>query len=103
VRQPAPPRAWPARNDGRLAVDVEFQGRRLGRYLLSHSFVQCAAAARIVGCRGLLVHPLDNHLGKFYAKAGFQEISSQKVPGTPRAMFIAIETLQDALAARPLA
>jgi GNAT superfamily N-acetyltransferase len=83
---------------GRLAVDQEFQGQGLGQDLLSHCLTQCCSAARIVGTRGLLVHPLDDRAARFYEKVRFQPI-----PGPPRAMFIAMETILAALAARPIA
>jgi GNAT superfamily N-acetyltransferase len=81
---------------GRMAVDLEFQGRRLGRHLLGHCFLQCCAAAEIIGTRGLLVHPLNDQLVEFYRKAQFYEIS-----GLPRAMLITTEAIQAAVAARP--
>ena len=79
---------------GRLAVDSGFQGRGLGHDLMSHCFRQSHRAAELVGCRGLVLHPLNDGLVRFYRDLGFQDLH-----GEPRAMFIALETIAAGLAA----
>jgi len=56
---------------GRLAVDVNFQGRGLGPALLQHALETTQQLAQGVGIRALLVHAKDEPATHFYKRFGF--------------------------------
>jgi len=56
---------------GRLAVDKSLQGQGIGRRLLQDAGLRVAAAAKIIGVRGLVVHALDTRAAEFYMQLGF--------------------------------
>lgn len=56
----------------RLAVDLKFAGRGLGRQLLRDAILRTVEVAQIVGVRGLLVHALDEEARAFYEKFDFE-------------------------------
>ncbi|HEY6579088.1 MAG TPA: GNAT family N-acetyltransferase [Rhizomicrobium sp.] len=76
---------------GRLAVDMAWQSKRLGRLLLRDAILRTGQAAAIIGVRGLLVHPLTPAAKRFYEASGFRES-----PNRPMTLVV---TLQDARAA----
>lgn len=57
---------------GRLAVDREYQGQKLGAALLRDAVRRAASVAQNAGVRALLVHALDEHASEFYLHYGFQ-------------------------------
>lgn len=57
---------------GRLAVELQYQGRRLGAALLKDAMLRTLAVAQNVGVRGLLVHAISDEAKKFYLSYGFQ-------------------------------
>lgn len=75
---------------GRLAVDREFQHRRIGPSLAADCFRRCVSGAAIIGARGVVVHPLGQRtdLVEFYQKLGFE-----RLPDAPHAMFVRIESI----------
>lgn len=70
---------------GRLAVDREWQGRRLGALLLRDAIRRTAQAAAIIGIRGLLVHALSADAKRFYERWGFRE-----APGHPMTLVVVL-------------
>lgn len=58
---------------GRLAIDKNYQGQRLGAALLKDAMLRTVSIANNVGVRGLLVHAISNDAKRFYLKYGFQE------------------------------
>lgn len=63
----------------RLAVDVNAQGKGVGRALLRDALVWCFTAAAAVGAAAVVVHALDQSAKDFYLRhADFHEI-----PGEP--------------------
>jgi GNAT superfamily N-acetyltransferase len=56
---------------GRLAIDSEWQGKRIGVALLKDAVFRTAQAAEILGIRGLLVHAISNEAKAFYEHHGF--------------------------------
>lgn len=56
---------------GRLAVDREHQGRRLGSGLLRDALLRTLNAASIVGIRAVLLHAISGDAKRFYERAGF--------------------------------
>jgi GNAT superfamily N-acetyltransferase len=56
----------------RLAVDRNFQGKRIGQGLLLDALRRTVQAADLAGIRALLVHAKDETAARFYAHFGFQ-------------------------------
>jgi GNAT superfamily N-acetyltransferase len=57
---------------GRLAIDVVFQNRGLGRGLLRDAILRTRQAADIAGIRAILVHAISEDARRFYQRCGFQ-------------------------------
>lgn len=76
---------------GRLAVDVNWQGKGLGVALLQDAVLRTGQAAAILGIRGVLVHAISDAAKAFYEHYGFQAspknpmtlVLSLKVAGDP--------------------
>lgn len=74
---------------GQLATDTRYQGRRLGVSLLKHAFEVAVAASRKVGVVGIVTHPLNTGVRRYYQKWGFESL-----PGdTDGALFVRIKDL----------
>ncbi len=75
---------------GQLAVDVRYQGQGLSKSLLFFAFKTVLHMADVVGCYGVVTHPLDDSVRAFYQRYGFQDI-----PYDPRrAMMVRITDLR---------
>jgi GNAT superfamily N-acetyltransferase len=59
---------------GQLAVDKDFQGQGHAASLLLFALKTAMRAAEIVGCMGVITHPLDDNVRAFYARFGFQDL-----------------------------
>lgn len=57
---------------GRLAVDSEAQGAKLGASLLQDAVNRAVAVSQNAGVRALLVHALHDQARRFYEHYGFQ-------------------------------
>lgn len=66
------PEPVPALLLGRLAVDQALQGTGLGRALLRDAIVRTLRVADEVAVRVLVVHAIDEHAGRWYARFGFE-------------------------------
>lgn len=56
---------------GRLAVDMNFQGRGLGPALLQYALATTQELSKAAGIRALLVHAKDESAANFYRRFGF--------------------------------
>ncbi len=56
---------------GRLAVEVGWQGRTIGRSLLRDAILRTIQAAGIGGIRAILVHAISEDAKRFYERYGF--------------------------------
>jgi GNAT superfamily N-acetyltransferase len=56
----------------RLAVDLDEQGRGLGRALLLDALARSARAAEVIGARAVLVHATSERARGFYERHGFE-------------------------------
>jgi len=56
---------------GRLAIDLNFQGRGIGSALLKDAVLRTAQAAEIAGIRAILVHAISPAAKRFYERLGF--------------------------------
>lgn len=62
---------------GRLAVDLEFHRRGLGGALLRDALARCSLAARSIGARAIVVHPLDASAANFYTRFRFEPVDAR--------------------------
>ncbi|MGV7963452.1 GNAT family N-acetyltransferase [Photorhabdus tasmaniensis] len=58
---------------GRLAVDVEYQGKKLGALLIQDAWKRVASTAEQVGISAIIVHALDKSAQTFYTRLGFAQ------------------------------
>ncbi len=56
---------------GRLAIDQNYQGKRLGEALLRDAILRVLQAAEIAGIKAILVHAISDAAKKFYLDRGF--------------------------------
>jgi GNAT superfamily N-acetyltransferase len=56
----------------RLAVEREFQGRKIGKFLLRDAILRILNASENFGIRAVLVHAKDEKARLFYEKFGFE-------------------------------
>jgi GNAT superfamily N-acetyltransferase len=77
---------------GRLAVDINWQGKGSGYALVRDAVLRTLQAAKIAGIRAILVHAISEQAKQFYEKCGF--IPS---PIDPMILMIAIADAQEAL------
>jgi GNAT superfamily N-acetyltransferase len=57
---------------GRMAIDSEYQGQKLGKALLLDALRRSMGVAGNVGARAILVHAIDQEVIPFYAQYGFR-------------------------------
>jgi predicted N-acetyltransferase YhbS len=72
LKQNAPERI-PVMILGRLAVDLKWQEKRIGKHLLKEALIKTIEASRIAAVRGLLVHAIDDKAKAYYQRYGFLE------------------------------
>ncbi|MCS5708794.1 GNAT family N-acetyltransferase [Candidatus Berkiella cookevillensis] len=58
---------------GRLAVDLKWQEKGIGKHLLKEALIKTMEASRIAAVRGLLVHAIDDKAKAYYQGYGFLE------------------------------
>jgi GNAT superfamily N-acetyltransferase len=56
---------------GRLAIDQEYQGKKLGDALLRDSILRIVQAAEIAGIKAILVHAISEEAKKLYLDRSF--------------------------------
>ena len=59
---------------GQLGIDRAHQGQGHARSLLFYALATALRASRDVGSFGVITHPLDEPVRKFYARWGFQDL-----------------------------
>lgn len=79
----------------RLAVDLEWQGRGIGRALLRDAVLRTLQAAEIAGIRALAVHAKDERARQFYEQFDF--VAS---PTDALHLFVLLKDLRKSLAAQ---
>ena len=75
---------------GQLAIDRAYQGQGHARALLFFALGTALRAARDVGSLGVITHPLDDDVRRFYARWGFEDLPFD--PG--RAMIVRMIDLE---------
>lgn len=56
----------------RLAVDLKFQGQRVGSGLLKNAMLRTLAAADLAGIRAIFIHAKDEKARIFYERFDFE-------------------------------
>ena len=56
---------------GQLAIDLEWQGQKLGDALPRHALIQCVKASQLIGGRALVVNALDEGAAGYWARLNF--------------------------------
>lgn len=74
ARQRSKPDPLPATLLGQLAVDRKHHRMGIARSLLQFALSTALRASRDIGSWGVIIHPLDEPLRRFYAQFGFQEL-----------------------------
>ena len=73
---------------GRLAIDQEYQGKKLGEALLRDAIFRILQAAEIAGIKAILVHAISEAAKKFYLERSF--VTS---PFDPMTLILPLEPL----------
>ena len=76
---------------GRLAVDKQAQGRRLGTMMLLRAIEQTERAARDLGIYALVVQALDDRARAWYLGLGF---GFEELLDNPRHLYLSIEAIR---------
>ena len=63
---------------GQLAVDTDYQRRRLGSDLLVDATRRALAASDPIGARAIVVQAIDERAKSFYARFGFRPFSEHE-------------------------
>ena len=77
---------------GRLAVDLAWQRRGLGRAMIWDAARRIAQAADVIGIRGILVHVMSDSARAYYLSLGFEPALSD-----PRTLMITLADVRKAL------
>lgn len=78
---------------GRMAVDNQHQGQKLGNALLRDALQRALTVASDVGARAVLVHAIDKDVVPFYTQYGFKPF-----PEGELTLFLSITEVAGALA-----
>jgi GNAT superfamily N-acetyltransferase len=81
----------------RLAVELHYQRRKLGRALLMDALIRVDRAAHHIGARALMLHALDEQARGFYACFGFEQSPLQEFQ-----LFLPIQRIRASLEAAGL-
>jgi predicted N-acetyltransferase YhbS len=77
---------------GRMAVDIKFQGQKIGAFLLRDALQRALSVAGNVGARAVLVHAIDQEVVTFYESYGFKPF-----PEGELTLFLSISDIAAAL------
>ena len=73
---------------GRLAIDQEYQGKKLSDALLRDAILRVLQAADIAGIKAILVHAISEEAKKFYLDRSFIES-----PSEPMTLVLPLESI----------
>lgn len=74
---------------GRLAIDHQFQTKRLGSALLKNALLRTLTISKNIGVRAILVHAISEDARKFYQNYGFKES-----PINPMTLMLSIQSIK---------
>jgi GNAT superfamily N-acetyltransferase len=86
------PESIPVMVLGRLAIDSNIQGQRLGSALLKDALLRTLAVSKNVGIRAMLVHAISEDAMRFYLGYGFK-VS----PIDPMTLMLPVRHIEDLL------
>lgn len=86
---------YPATLLGRLAVDRDYQGRRLGARLLLDALARALGASRQVASVAVLTDAKHDAAQSFYERYGFQLLSTEQ---SGRRLFIPMRSIEELFA-----
>lgn len=78
---------------GRMAVDIKYQGQKIGAFLLKDALQRSLTVAGNVGARAVLVHAIDQDVVPFYEGYGFKPF-----PEGELTLFLSVSEVATALA-----
>ncbi len=81
----------PAFRIGKLAVDLRFQGYKVGRWLLTKALEKALEVSQSVGLYAILVDAIDEKAKSFYVKYGFVPLTEY-----PLTLFLPLATIKAA-------
>ena len=90
------PEPVPAVLIGRLAVDTQWQRKRLGISLLHDAVLRIVGAAGTIGVRAILVHAISDEAKAFYDRHGFRAS-----PLDPLTLMITVDEAERMMGERP--
>lgn len=77
---------------GRLAIDLEFQGKGFGQALLKDAILRTVAISDQAAIKAIMVHAIDIEAKAFYEKAGFYQS-----PSNPMTLFLGIKEVENGI------
>ena len=77
---------------GRLAIDLDYQNKGIGRALVRDASLRVIQAAETIGIRGLLVQAISANAKDFYTKLGFEPSSLD-----PMTLMVTLDDLKAAI------
>lgn len=80
----------------RLAVDVNWHGKGIGRALFRDAAQRVTQAADAIGIRGIVVHAISEQAKKFYIGLGFDPS-----PSEPMTLMVTLSDIQKVLGEKP--
>ncbi len=81
---------------GRLAVDTNYRGQRLGEMLLMDALERSLLSSQQIAALAVVVDAKDDAAVGFYLRYGFQPVVDD-----PRRMFLPMQTTADTLTSSP--
>ena len=76
---------------GRLALDINYQGKKLGRKIMLDCILRSYEASKIIAAWAICVDPIDENARAFYEKFGFISLVDS------HRMFLPIKTIETLL------
>ena len=74
---------------GRIAVDLRYQGRHIGEFLLFHALLRMQTLSEEIGVFAVEVKALDAAASRFYVKYGFAPLSDD-----PLHLYITLKSIR---------
>lgn len=86
------PNPLPAFRLCRLAVDINYQGKKLGEAVLIHALKRCHELAQMIGGTAVIVDAKHEKAAQFYIRYGFK-----KLPSLPSSLILTIKEISKIL------
>lgn len=97
-RQGIPKYPIPVARIGRLAVDINMQGKGFGAYILWDAFHRILEASRLVAAYAIVVDAKNDSAKRFYEYHGFTSLASHSY-----SLFLPLKTIQEVVSSFTLA